>query len=91
MMTVRMTPISTVLGKDSSGFFIAEFPPYVVVPSKKHSALLGCFNCFAVNFSVTRALLGLNPGRWQALGQRRAGPKAPRLRWSRATRPSALR
>ena len=50
MMTVRMTPITTVLGKDSSGFFITEFPPQVVVLGEKHSALLGCFNCFAVNF-----------------------------------------
>jgi len=66
MMTVRMTPISTVLGKDSSGFFITEFPPHVVVLSENHSALLGCFNCFAVNFSGTRVPLRLNPGRWQA-------------------------
>ena len=63
MMTVRMTPISTVLGKDSSGFFITEFPPHVVVLSENHSALLGCFNCFAANFLDSRPPVGLNAAR----------------------------
>ena len=63
MMTVRMTPITTVLGKDSSGFFITEFPPQVVVLGEKHSALLGCFNCFAANFLDPRPPAGLNAAR----------------------------
>ena len=50
MMTVRAIPITTVDFRDSSGFFIAGFPPLVVALVKKHSALLGCFNCFAANF-----------------------------------------
>ena len=66
MMTVRMTPISTVLGKDSSGFFITEFPPQVVVLGEKHSALLGCFNCFAVNFLGVQLPVCFNPGHWLA-------------------------
>lgn len=54
MMTVRMTPITTVDCKDSSGFFMEGLPPFVVVLGEKHSALLGCFNCFAANFSAVR-------------------------------------
>ena len=51
MMTVRTIPITTVLDNFSSGLFIAPFSPFVVALDEKHSALLGCFNCFARNLS----------------------------------------